>query len=335
MYIVIFFNFENSLLFTNICKLRSFTAVTNNSQYYDKIIVNIFYERLEFMRIGIIRLMIIIPVLIIIFFISESIFKNTSDIIIIKSPNTDVNDDSLPEMPNEEEKPITEPELPTTEPNVPIEEPIEAQEPADIIDIEEPAEIQEPEEAASPVKIPDSDSILSTYPLPSEHALTPFIEKLIEIAESQPTNPQDEKGRTKYGEAFGEPYAQWCTEFVMWCLKETEEQLGTNYIDSYYPWKDSAYRCVVWYKNHNAFMLKDNYIPRRGDLIFFDYDFDENSDHTGMVTGVEYDETEDKIYVLTIEGNLPEDYPNGTIKTRRLAVDEKKIYGYGTFMVES
>lgn len=199
--------------------------------------------------------------------------------------------------------------------------------------IEEPTNQQE--ESTDPTQPDEQENTLSTFPLPNEHLLTEFINKLIEIAEGQPKNPQNEEGRTKYGELFDNPYTQWCTEFVMWCIKETETQLGTDYIGTYFPWKDSAYRCVVWYKKNNSFMLKRNYIPRRGDLIFFDYDFDENCDHTGLVTGIEYDKEEDKLYVLTIEGNLPEDYPNGVIRTRRLSVDEVKIYGYGTFMLES
>lgn len=182
----------------------------------------------------------------------------------------------------------------------------------------------EPEPEEIPPEQKPEENILSTYSLPYEQDLTKFIDTFIEIAESQPTEPQDDKGRTKYGEVFGDPYAQWCTEFVMWCAKEADTLLGTNYIDTYIPWRDSAYRSVVWYKSKNKFMLKENYIPRRGDLVFFDYDYDENSDHTGLVTGVEYDEEEDKIYILTIEGNLPEDYPNGIIRTRRLASDNKK-----------
>jgi hypothetical protein len=290
------------------------------------------------MRIGIIRFIVIIPMIFIIFIISESFFKNASDIIIIDS-SVGQTDNSLPPVTEPEQsatepeqQPSTEPEESSTVQEPPVEEPAEEQKPAET---QEPADEQEPADSESPNTPQDKTEALSTYPLPSEHPLTPFIEKLIEIAESQPSKAQDEKGRTKYGEAFGDPYAQWCTEFVMWCLQETEKELGTNYIGSYYPWKDSAYRCVVWYKKNDTFMLRDEYIPRRGDMIFFDYDFDENSDHTGLVTGVEYDKTEDKIYILTIEGNLPEDYPNGVIKKRRLAADEKKIYGYGTFMIES
>ena len=69
-------------------------------------------------------------------------------------------------------------------------------------------------------------------------------------------------------------------------------------------------------------------------MIFFEYDGDNTSDHTGLVTGVEYDETEQKLFVLTIEGNLPEDYPTGVIRERRLAIDDELIFGYGTFPYE-
>ena len=42
-------------------------------------------------------------------------------------------------------------------------------------------------------------------------------------------------------------------------------------------------------------------------------------------------QTEETLYVLTVEGNLPEDIPNGVIRERRLALDTAVILGYGTF----
>ncbi len=186
--------------------------------------------------------------------------------------------------------------------------------------------------AEEPIYEPLYGEQYSTFRLPRKTEEFAFIEKIIEIALSEPKEPEDERGATKYGTYFGTPTWEWCTEFAVWCILQAQESLGVEYLKVHYPFEDWSGGCVQWYKEKGLFFKKGTYVPRRGDMIFFDYDYDGSTDHTGLVTGIEYDETEDKLYVLTVEGNLPEDYPVGTIKERRLAIDWKKIYGYGTFL---
>ena len=127
------------------------------------------------------------------------------------------------------------------------------------------------------------------------------------------------------------PQGQWCTEFAVWCIIQAQEELGVEYINVFYPKSDYSGGCIQWFNRKECYYSSGTYVPRRGDMIFFEYDGDKASDHTGLVTGVEYDPTDGKLYVLTIEGNLPEDYPVGVIRERRLAMDDKLIFGYGTF----
>ena len=176
----------------------------------------------------------------------------------------------------------------------------------------------------------EPEKVLSTNPISKDSPLYEFTEKYIEIAVNEPRNPQNEKGWTKYGAYFGDGYAQWCTEYAIWCIIQADKELGTDYVGKVFPDEYSAYRCVRWHKKNKTLNMSGEYIPRKGDLIYFDYDLDKNCDHTGLVTGVEYNQNEDKIYVLTIEGNLPEDYPNGVIRERRLEIDSSFIYGYGS-----
>lgn len=171
----------------------------------------------------------------------------------------------------------------------------------------------------------------STSPLPQWCDQYAFIETMIAIAESQPVDAEDEKGVTIYGTYFGDPAGQWCTEFALWCVIQAQETLGVEYINRYYPYSDYSGGCISWYKKNGNYRTPNSYVPRRGDMIFFEYDGDNVTDHTGLVTGVEYCEEDGKLYVLTIEGNLPEDYPKGVIRQRRLAVDDPLIYAYGTF----
>ena len=191
-----------------------------------------------------------------------------------------------------------------------------------------------PEEPQYPAEEPEYESLYgdeySTFRLPRNTEEFAFVEKIIEIALSEPKDAEDENGATKYGTYFGTPTYEWCTEFA--CILQAQESLGVEYLEVKYPFEDWSGGCVQWYREKGLFFKRGTYVPRRGDMIFFDYDYDGVTDHTGLVTGIEYDETEDKLYVLTVEGNLPEDYPVGTIKERRLDIDWKKIYGYGTFL---
>ena len=216
--------------------------------------------------------------------------------------------------PTEEDIPVTE--LP--QPEVPDEPQPEPQP-------------QYPE--AEPVYQPLYGEEYSTFRLPRKTEEYEFVETLMEIAFGEPVEAEDKNGVTKYGTYFGTPTYEWCTEFAVWCIVQAQEKMGVQYTDVHYPFSDWSGGCVSWYKKQGLFFKRNSdYVPRRGDMIFFDYDYDGSTDHTGLVYGVEYDSAEDKIYILTIEGNLPEDYPVGSIKQRRLACDWKKIYGYGTFM---
>ena len=53
---------------------------------------------------------------------------------------------------------------------------------------------------------------------------------------------------------------------------------------------------MTWFKKHDKWKGK-NYTPNVGDIIFFDWDNDNDSDHVGIVEKVE----NGKVY--TVEGN--------------------------------
>ena len=160
---------------------------------------------------------------------------------------------------------------------------------------------------------------------PREVTLDEFIETFIGIAEQQPQYPVKD-GKTIYGELFGNPHAQWCTEFTMYCLKQAEDQLGTEFIGTIYPWRDSAYDTGLWFKRKNRYYeARGNFIPSRGDLIIFDSVHAGYPNHIGTVTGtvVENGIT----YITTIEGNIPEDEVS-QVRRRKLATTDPIIMGY-------
>jgi len=160
---------------------------------------------------------------------------------------------------------------------------------------------------------------------PREATLSEFIETFIGIAEQQPQYPVKD-GKTIYGELFNNPHAQWCTEFVMYCLKQAENQLGTSFIDTVYPWNDSAYATGLWFKRKNRYYdAHGSFIPSRGDLIIFDSEYAGYPNHIGIVTGTV---AENGItYITTIEGNIPEDEVS-QVRRRKLAVTDPIIMAY-------
>ena len=153
-----------------------------------------------------------------------------------------------------------------------------------------------------------------------------FIDQVISIAKAQPTYPVID-GKTIYGEMFGNPTYAWCTEFVMYNLKQAEDQLNTNYINDVYPWLDSAYASGLWYQRKSRFFPANEYIPEKGDLIFFDTAGFNYPDHTGLVIDMIHQYGID--FVVTIEGNIPNDRPS-RIRIRQLPLDHADIFGYGS-----
>ena len=77
---------------------------------------------------------------------------------------------------------------------------------------------------------------------------------------------------------------------------------------------------VNWFKDRGLWKDKsENYIPKEGDIIFFDWEDDGSVDHVGIVIKVKNNE------VYTVEGNSIDD------KCRQLVynIDSNVIFGYG------
>ena len=130
------------------------------------------------------------------------------------------------------------------------------------------------------------------------------IKDLIEVAKTQvgytelntstgfPIAPNDPAGYTKYGESFGAPTGEWCAYFISWCAR----QAGIS--TSVLPRLGNCAASVRWYKTYSEFRpASSGYVPKAGDIMFFNWDGGETARHVGIVIGV----SGDKVY--TIEGN--------------------------------
>lgn len=175
-----------------------------------------------------------------------------------------------------------------------------------------------------------------TFPLDEGTEAYDYTHRIIEIARGEPEVAEDENRVTKYGEYFGEPKAEWCTEFALWCIIQAQGDIsdGSYNFRALYPEETWSGGCIEWYEERNRYYERGKFLPRCGDMVFFDTDYDNVSDHTGLITGVEYDYNEEKWYILTIEGNIPGDRPSNRIRERRIPINSKMIVGYGTFLPE-
>lgn len=122
-------------------------------------------------------------------------------------------------------------------------------------------------------------------------------------------------GYSIFGDRFGDPYGAWCANFDRSVFADaglSELIAPTGYCPD----------AVGWFQAHQSayFYRRGSYIPRNGDVIYFDYNGNGTPDHTGIVEGC------DGSTVTTIEGNT------GTpaqVKRKSYSVNYSGIYGYG------
>ena len=126
---------------------------------------------------------------------------------------------------------------------------------------------------------------------------------------------------TQLGNEGGQPYwswygfdsrVEWCACFVSWCA----DQCG--YIESGLIPKFAG--CVDgsnWFKGNGQWQDR-SYEPQAGDIIFFDWEGDGETDHVGLVERVENGT------VYTVEGNSGD-----ACRQNSYAIGSSVIYGYG------
>ena len=120
----------------------------------------------------------------------------------------------------------------------------------------------------------------------------------------------------KYYEWYGfDGHVEWCACFVSWVA----DQCGV--LDVSIPKFAVVDDAVAWYQINDKW-LSGGSTPMPGDIVFFDWNSDDNPDHVGIVTSVH-----DGV-VYTVEGNMG-DSP-GVVGTRETFVASSIIYGYGT-----
>ena len=132
---------------------------------------------------------------------------------------------------------------------------------------------------------------------------------------------------SQLGNVGGQPYwswygfesrVDWCACFVSWCANEC------GYLDAgVIPRFASCSIGIQWFRERGLWQDRD-YEPRPGDLIFFDWD-DEDEGQDGAADHVGIVEKVDGGIVYTVEGNS-----GNACRERQYAIGHAEIYGYGT-----
>ena len=172
-----------------------------------------------------------------------------------------------------------------------------------------------------------------------------YVTWLLEVAAGEVGYREGEHGYSKYGEWAGDPYAQWCAEYLCWCVDQVDQQHGTQLLNQVYPlysgsntgrdWFIRQGRYIVrwgnlegwgyqWLRNEDSFIITGSYIPQPGDWVFFTWDSDRDTDHVAMVEYCTRDEN-GNVQLHVLEGNTP-------VEVKRAVYDltYTRILGYGT-----
>ncbi len=171
------------------------------------------------------------------------------------------------------------------------------------------------------------------------------IRHLLDIAAEEVGYREGAHGYSKYGEWAGDPYAQWCAEYLCWCVDQVDQRYGTQLLNQQYPmysgsntgknWFIRQGRYVVrwgnldgwgyqWLKGEDHFLSTGDYIPQPGDWVFFTWDSDQDTDHVAMVEYCTRNANGD-VTLHVLEGNTPV-----SVKRATYPLTYNRILGYGT-----
>ena len=172
-----------------------------------------------------------------------------------------------------------------------------------------------------------------------------YVSWLLEVAGEEVGYREGDHGYSKYGEWAGDPYSQWCAEFLCWCVDQVDQRHGTHLLGRIFPlysgqntgrsWFIRAGRYIVrkgevdgwgyeWLKGHREYIRSGDYIPQPGDYVFFTWTSGVDTDHVALV---EYctRNTNGKIEIHVIEGNNPVG-----VSRNVYPLSNTQILGYGT-----
>lgn len=123
-------------------------------------------------------------------------------------------------------------------------------------------------------------------------------------------------GYTRYGDWAGMPYDEWCAMFASFCL----HYAGVS--ESDFPRASNCQRWIEKLKKQGLYADKYSAEPQLGDLVFFEWEGDDDSDHVGIIVKLDGDGQG----FTTIEGNSKGGAVTGD---DHYDVSDARVIGYG------
>lgn len=181
--------------------------------------------------------------------------------------------------------------------------------------------------------------------IPPAWEVPDYVTWLLEIAGNEVGYREGSHGYSKYGAWAGDPYAQWCAEYLCWCVEQVDQQHGTELLKNVYPlysgsntgrsWFIKQGRYVVrnghltdwgyqWLKGTDTYLKTGDYIPQPGDWLFFTWTETQDTDHVAMVEYCTRD-ADGNVTIHVLEGNNPV-----AVQRNTYPLTYKRILGYGT-----
>ena len=96
----------------------------------------------------------------------------------------------------------------------------------------------------------------------------------------------DEDGKTQgytiYGDWYGADYSEWCAMFVSWSLNRA------GVPSSAFPYEAGCQKMLNALSAMGVYENSwDGYVPKRGDVVFFNWDSYSDPDHVAIVEDVD------------------------------------------------
>ena len=197
----------------------------------------------------------------------------------------------------------------------------------------------------SRLEAPEGETLIyPQYPVPQ------YVSWLMDIARGELGYHEERGGVTKYGTWAGYPTAEWCAEFLCWCVHRVDQTQGTKLLNRTYPnysgtnvgrdWFLSQGRYLShtgtvpgwgsqWWKGSSEPVALNGYIPQPGDWVFLSNNSSGDTSHVAMVEFCAYDAA-GQVRVHVIEGNNPIGKIPDEVARNDYPLDYWQILGYGT-----
>ncbi len=174
----------------------------------------------------------------------------------------------------------------------------------------------------------EEQRLAPAYPVPQ------YVQWLLDVARGELGYTEGRDLYTKYGEWAGDPYAEWCAEFLCWCVDQVDQQHGTHLLARIYPRYSGSNTGLNWFLRQGRYIARNGvvpdwgsqwftgetermavagYIPQPGDWVFYTYDDSGTTAHVAMIEYCMADEN-GEVTAHTIEGNMPDRVQRGKHK---------------------